>query len=498
MSSSHEPHENPTSTQEEPTGSSNTPESSQLDPKHVSTESPTKTASEIKVNTEKNENDGIDNEDKPATGNIMVDDKAGKAVPHVDTMLESHEASVQQDTAEKEPFVTTPTEEKAKHHTPKASEPPTAPPNTTAKQEIISPEPPPPPPKDDRFLPFGKKSETDPEKEAMTSEDTEYSVGGNDGQEESGEVFDDEQSEIASIMEQFQDDEGAPGEAEIMSPRLEIGQPFFGSPGGHPPRKSSLEPVGTGSPDSVRKSLSLHSPPPRTSSLGPSSPVASIRKQSVPQDDPGSPLAPQTSKSLPPPPQPDPEPDLPFDFHRFLEQLRHKSADPVAKYLRSFLLEFGKKPWMVHEQVKIISDFLEFITKKMAQSEVWRTVSDAEFDNAREGMEKLVMNRLYTHTFSPAIPPQPPARASSKGKRRTGTQPNSAQPGRRGQHQEDVERDDVLAQKVRIYGWVKEEHLDIAPIGEKGKRFMDLAQKGLLGLSSARTALIVRTRARED
>lgn len=218
----------------------------------------------------------------------------------------------------------------------------------------------------------------------------------------------------------------------------------------------------------------------------------------MPYEESASPLAPQTSKSLPPPPQPDPEPDLPFDFHRFLEQLRHKSADPVAKYLRSFLLEFSKKPWMVHEQVKIISDFLEFITKKMAQSEVWRTVSDAEFDNAREGMEKLVMNRLYTHTFSPAIPPQAPSRASSKGKRRTGMQSNPTQPGRKGQHQEDFERDEVLAQKVRIYGWVKEEHLDIAPIGEKGKRFMDLAQKGSSKLSPAEAALIVHNRTREN
>jgi hypothetical protein len=129
---------------------------------------------------------------------------------------------------------------------------------------------------------------------------------------------------------------------------------------------------------------------------------------------------------------------------------------------------------MVHEQVKIISDFLEFISKKMAVCEVWRTVSDAEFDNACEGMEKLVMNRLYSQTFSPAIPPPDPALASGRGKRRTGQIP----PGRRGQHQEDVERDDILAQKVRIYSWVREEHLDINPLNEKGKKFLFLAQQG--------------------
>lgn len=155
------------------------------------------------------------------------------------------------------------------------------------------------------------------------------------------------------------------------------------------------------------------------------------------------------------PPEPDPEPDLPFDFHRFLEQLRHRSADPVAKFLRSFLGEFGKKQWMVHEQVKIITDFLTFITNKMAQCDIWRGVSDAEFDNAREGMEKLVMNRLYTQTFSPAITS-----------------------GRRGQHQEDIERDSVLAQKIRIYKWVREEHLDLKPVSDSGRRFLILAQQG--------------------
>lgn len=131
---------------------------------------------------------------------------------------------------------------------------------------------------------------------------------------------------------------------------------------------------------------------------------------------------------------------------------------------------------MVHEQVKIIGDFLAFITNKMAQCEVWREVSDAEFDNAREGMEKLVMNRLYTQTFSPAIPPPQPI-PGTRPRRRGAERPMG--PGRRGQHQEDVERDEVLAQKVGIYGWIKEEHLDIPAVGDSGRRFLVLAQAGM-------------------
>jgi hypothetical protein len=217
----------------------------------------------------------------------------------------------------------------------------------------------------------------------------------------------------------------------------------------------------------------VQSPPPRTSSLYRVGTNASFTE-------PTSPSA-HASKYKPSQPAPEPEPDLPFDFHRFLEQLRHRTADPVAKFLRSFLLEFGKRQWMVHEQVKIIGDFLEFISTKMAQCDVWRTVSDAEFDNAREGMEKLVMNRLYNQTFSPAIPPPEPA-SPRKGRRRQ--EPPVA--GRKGQHQEDVERDEVLAQKVRIYKWVREEHLDIKPVGDKGRKFLNLAQQELLKIKSYR------------
>ena len=187
----------------------------------------------------------------------------------------------------------------------------------------------------------------------------------------------------------------------------------------------------------------------------------------------------------PPPPEPEPEPALPFDFHRFLEQLRNKKADPVARYLKSFLSEFGKKQWMVHEQVKIISDFLAFIANKMMQCEVWRDVSDAEFDNAREGMEKLVMNRLYSQTFSPAIPAPKPM-PGAKPRRKGGDLPLG--PGRKGQHQEDVERDDIVQQKINIYGWIKEEHLDMPAIGDSGKRFLRLAQQGECVFNNSRNS----------
>ena len=263
----------------------------------------------------------------------------------------------------------------------------------------------------------------------------------------------------------------------------------------HPPRLSSLEPVDISVTTSTLTQNQILNPtqysPPTTTppsrlseeaSPVVASEVAPIQVVGQVETPLGENSNPRRSFSGRPPslqalplPEPDPEPDLPFDFHRFLEQLRHKSADPVARFLRSFLVEFGKKQWMVNEQVKIISDFLAFITNKMVQCEVWQGVSEAEFDNAREGMEKLVMNRLYSQTFSPAIPP-PRSVAVDKEKRRQVEKGSGS--GRRGQHQEDIERDTVLAQKIRIYSWVREEHLDLQPVGESGRRFLNLAEQG--------------------
>ncbi|KAH7328721.1 hypothetical protein B0I35DRAFT_473398 [Stachybotrys elegans] len=303
-------------------------------------------------------------------------------------------------------------------------------------------------------------------------------------------------SEIQSIMEQFSESGGGPGAEEVMSPRLEIASPMLTSSVQHPPRKSSLAPLSTSMSSQFQDLLVLNSSP-----VSARSKERSFEDQAPPvppkdgsfgmpprqQDDLGigiaSPGSPQAPMYRPPPPDPEPEPALPFDFHRFLEQLRNKKADPVARYLKSFLSEFGKRQWMVHEQVKIISDFLAFIANKMALCEVWRDVSDAEFDNAREGMEKLVMNRLYTQTFSPAIPPPKPI-PGAKPRRKGADAPMG--PGRKGQHQEDVERDDIVTQKINIYGWVKEEHLDIPPVGDSGRRFLKLAQQELLKIKSYR------------
>lgn len=337
--------------------------------------------------------------------------------------------------------------------------------------ELHTPPAPPPPEKDDTYLNSVSSQVAPPptsEQSSGPSSEKELPEVPGDSDPESKQIGkadklrdeNDSQPEIQSIMGQFQDPARTTDQDQIMSPRLGLATPNY-----YPPRRSSLDHIQppVSGPSTVSPQVN-HAP----------SPTVTYSRGSIGPDDPM--LTRRSSTSTIP--LPEPEPAQPFDFHRFLEQLRHRTADPVAKFLRSFLMEFGKKQWMVHEQVKIISDFLAFITNKMAICEVWRDVSDSEFDNAKEGMEKLVMNRLYSQTFAPAIPAPPTIpRSASRSRRREIERLHG--PWRRGQHQEDIERDDILAQKIRIYSWVSEVHLDIPPVSGGGRRFLNLAQQGM-------------------
>ncbi|WVR09540.1 hypothetical protein IAU60_006609 [Kwoniella sp. DSM 27419] len=147
-----------------------------------------------------------------------------------------------------------------------------------------------------------------------------------------------------------------------------------------------------------------------------------------------------------------------FNFSGFLQDLRTKSADPIARYLKSFLSNFAKKPFTVNEQIKLIHDFLSFISEKMTQVEPWKSQSPAELDNAVEAMEKLVMNRLYNYTFTPQLVPSQPITT------------------------DDLERDAVFAQRVRLFGWVREQHLDV-PEGESTQGFLGFAEQELLKIN---------------
>ncbi|KAK9767289.1 hypothetical protein K7432_003020 [Basidiobolus ranarum] len=141
-----------------------------------------------------------------------------------------------------------------------------------------------------------------------------------------------------------------------------------------------------------------------------------------------------------------------FEYHRFLDQIRHRSATPVARSLKRFLSGFQRKPYTVNEQIQTIHGFLNEIAYDMRYCEVWNKCSESEFENALEGMEKLIMNKLYKHTFCPLTA-------------------------------DDMEKDDILNQKIQLYRWIKEEHLDI-PVNNHNESFLGFAQAELAKINS--------------
>ncbi|CAJ0849348.1 14494_t:CDS:2 [Entrophospora sp. SA101] len=143
--------------------------------------------------------------------------------------------------------------------------------------------------------------------------------------------------------------------------------------------------------------------------------------------------------------------EIPFDYSKFLKQIDHKNATKIARMVKNFELEFERHPRTINDQIKFVREFLDFITGKMRECELWRNASEQEFENAKEGIEKLVMNRLHKLTFTPAIKGPPVT--------------------------DDIERDNILYQKIEIFRWVREQHLDI-PITPHNEAFFDFAKKG--------------------
>jgi hypothetical protein len=106
----------------------------------------------------------------------------------------------------------------------------------------------------------------------------------------------------------------------------------------------------------------------------------------------------------------------------------------------------------------------QFIATKMRETDIWRNATEEEFDNAMEGMEKLVMNRLYEYTYTPCLPLLTPPR------------PVTA---------DDLERDRVLSQRIALFSWVRPRHLDIPELesdnndGNGNTGFLEFAQQGV-------------------
>ncbi|PVV02570.1 hypothetical protein BB560_002971 [Smittium megazygosporum] len=137
-----------------------------------------------------------------------------------------------------------------------------------------------------------------------------------------------------------------------------------------------------------------------------------------------------------------------FSYNKFLTQLRNPIARPIAKQTKLFLIDFEKRRLPLNLQIKAIQDFYIFISEKMFANEVWASLSEKEKENASEGIEKLVTTRLYHLIFSPSST-------------------------------DDQAQDKVLREKMNLFRWLKETHLDI-PESARNSQFIQFAKAGTL------------------
>ncbi|KAG1907935.1 uncharacterized protein F5891DRAFT_1124725 [Suillus fuscotomentosus] len=231
------------------------------------------------------------------------------------------------------------------------------------------------------------------------------------------------------------------------------------------PRPLSMDaakPIATPSPTTVSSFAQQQSqstaPSPLSKQIPLPSDYAASKTQSAPDTRSATPAI--TSPSGSESPRKDKDPS--FNFQKFLDQMKSRGAEPLGKYVRSFLSNFTKRTFTVNDQIKIINDFLGFIATKMRETDIWRNATEEEFDNAMEGMEKLVMNRLYEYTYTPCLPLLTPPR------------PVTA---------DDLERDRVLSQRIALFSWVRPRHLDIPELesddNDGNTGFLEFAQQEL-------------------
>lgn len=93
----------------------------------------------------------------------------------------------------------------------------------------------------------------------------------------------------------------------------------------------------------------------------------------------------------------------PFDFQVFLSHLKNKSADPLVRYIQSFLVSFSRQSGTltVPQMIKAVRNFKEFMNEKFLEYEPFASMDDVDLENSGEGVEKLIMNRLYDYCYSP-------------------------------------------------------------------------------------------------
>ncbi|KAE8671037.1 Vacuolar sorting protein 9 domain isoform 3 [Hibiscus syriacus] len=120
-------------------------------------------------------------------------------------------------------------------------------------------------------------------------------------------------------------------------------------------------------------------------------------------------------------------------FDSFLDRMRNPASLNFVRSIKSFIVSFSFNAPNPENDSKRIQDFLLSMEAAMRDHPLWEASSDAEIDNALEGLEKYVMTKLHSRTF-----------ASSA---------------------EDVQVDAEISDKIYLLQtFLRPQHLDIPPV----------------------------------
>lgn len=76
-------------------------------------------------------------------------------------------------------------------------------------------------------------------------------------------------------------------------------------------------------------------------------------------------------------------------------EMRHKSAINLVRKIKKFIYDVNKNEYTEDLPYKVIK-FLDDVMKEISEHAQWKNASEQEMDNAREGIEKYVMTKIYS------------------------------------------------------------------------------------------------------
>jgi hypothetical protein len=84
-----------------------------------------------------------------------------------------------------------------------------------------------------------------------------------------------------------------------------------------------------------------------------------------------------------------------FSFQDFVDKMRHKSAVNLVRKIKKFIYEVNKNEY-TEELPDSVINFLNDVMTEINEHPQWKNASEQEMDNAREGIEKYVMTKIYS------------------------------------------------------------------------------------------------------